>query len=302
MTFSDKLNGFWEEGYHYYIEIRDSRLTLRRYDRLITLETEIAYDAATLERGERTVITLEDPVLSRTYTGDFMSRIDELAYEDGKLFLLRNYLDQEKVPYTLNKVDHGPFDHIRIRDDEFMDALQGEWVRWTSKGPGDVLTIEGRTLSWGILGGGRFHAVSYQYAPDEVHLVPEDLVSSNFSGFTAVTVEKDMLTTRMIVFDASVPLSVFVRRDMLDKVRIPDAAKQPMVSTMTCQPQTPLPGMIPNPEPLIPIGTVPKPAEKPAPFPLPHDDPAERARICACCGQIFEQDPPKFCPECGAPL
>ena len=302
MTFSDKLNGFWEEGYHYYIEIRDARLTLRRYDRMITLETEISYDADALERGERTVIALEDPVLSRTVTGEFMSRIDELAYADGILTLVRNYLDEEKTAYTLRKTDHGPFDHIRIRDDEFVPALQGEWVRWTANGPGDVLTIQDRTLSWGIWGGGRFHAVSYNYAPDKVQLVPEDLTRENFPGFTAVKVEKDMLTTRMIVYDASVPLTVFVRRDMLDKVEIPGAAKQPIVSTMSARPLMPMDGNIPNPNPFPGIGKAPETPPKPSPFPLPHDDPAERTRICACCGQIFETDPPKFCSECGAPL
>lgn len=302
MTFSDKLNGFWEEGYHYYIEIRDAHLTLRRYDRVITLETEISYDAEALERGERTVIALEDPVLSRTVTGEFMSRIDELACQDGVLTLVRNYLNEEKTSYTLRKTDHGPFDHIRIRDDEFVPALQGEWVRWTANGPGDVLTIQDRTLSWGIWGGGRFHAVSYNYAPDEVQLVPEDLTRENFPGFTAVKVEKDMLTTRMIVHDASVPLTVFARRDMLDKIAVPDAARAPIVSTMMHMPGPMNNGMIPNPDPLFGLNVVPpKPERKP--FPLPHDDPAERARICACCGQIFETDPPpKFCPECGAPL
>ena len=29
MEYSDKLNGFWEEGYHFYFEIRDDKLTVR---------------------------------------------------------------------------------------------------------------------------------------------------------------------------------------------------------------------------------------------------------------------------------
>ena len=32
--FSEKLNGYWEEGYHYYLEFRDGKLTVRRYDRV----------------------------------------------------------------------------------------------------------------------------------------------------------------------------------------------------------------------------------------------------------------------------
>ena len=29
MKYSDKLNGFWEEGYHYYLEFQDDKLTVR---------------------------------------------------------------------------------------------------------------------------------------------------------------------------------------------------------------------------------------------------------------------------------
>ena len=60
MAFSDKLNGFWEEGYHYYLEFRDEKMTLRRYDRVIELETKVSYDAAAMDRGEGVVITPEN--------------------------------------------------------------------------------------------------------------------------------------------------------------------------------------------------------------------------------------------------
>ena len=29
MPYSEKLNGYWEEGYHYYMEFRDEKLTMR---------------------------------------------------------------------------------------------------------------------------------------------------------------------------------------------------------------------------------------------------------------------------------
>ena len=29
MEYSEKLDGFWEEGYHYYLEIHKDRLTVR---------------------------------------------------------------------------------------------------------------------------------------------------------------------------------------------------------------------------------------------------------------------------------
>ncbi|MBQ2110951.1 MAG: hypothetical protein II191_04310, partial [Clostridia bacterium] len=69
MKYSDKLNGYWEEGYHYYLEFKDETLTVRDYRRAIALETGCSYDAAALERGERTVIELKNNVLSTCWDG-----------------------------------------------------------------------------------------------------------------------------------------------------------------------------------------------------------------------------------------
>ena len=41
MAYSEKLNGYWEEGYHYYMEFRDEKLTMREYRRKIVLETTV---------------------------------------------------------------------------------------------------------------------------------------------------------------------------------------------------------------------------------------------------------------------
>ena len=56
MKYSDKLNGYWEEGYHYYLEFRNEKLTVRGYNRAVSLKTKVSYDADKLEAGERTVI------------------------------------------------------------------------------------------------------------------------------------------------------------------------------------------------------------------------------------------------------
>ena len=117
MAWSEKLNGFWEEGYHYYLEFRDEKLTVRNYRREIAIETKVSYDSEALDRGERTIIELADNVLSRTWDGEMMTEIKELAYENGELKMLYYYTIMGETLYTLKKVTHGPFEHIRIRDD-----------------------------------------------------------------------------------------------------------------------------------------------------------------------------------------
>lgn len=282
--YTEKLNGYWEEGYHYYLEFRDDQLTVRRYDRVIVLQTEIAYDADAIENGKRTVIELKDKVLSRSLTGEMMTEIGELAWENDTLSFLYHYPSFKDTVYTLHKVDHGPFAHIIVRDEEYMDSLQGVWVQWgTSRR--SQLVIKGNTLSWDIWGGGPFHVISYTYAPDRVLLTPEDLTKDNFSGFTQVQVKPDMLCTTLMVSDMSMPLTVFAREKMLDQIEVPDAAKAAPVSTM----------MNPNPNPAMPMGM----------FGLPPQDTQPKQEFpegcCPNCGYKIEEDL-KFCPNCGTQL
>ena len=101
MVFSEKLNGYWEEGYHYFLEFRDDKMTLRRYDRVIELETTVTYDAATLDRGERTVITPANDRISSGLTGNMMREIHELRYVNGVLELeTHDYADEYKIQST----------------------------------------------------------------------------------------------------------------------------------------------------------------------------------------------------------
>ena len=304
MKYSDKLNGYWEEGYHYYIEIRDNKMTVHDYRRAVALETEISYDCDALEKGERTVITLSDNILSYTAAGEMMTEIKELAYSGGELQLLYYYTIMGETNYTLKKVKHGPFDHIIIRDEEFLDTLQGKWKQWTPNGDGDYMIISGNTLSW--LGGGKFHAVSYNYGHNDdydkgkVYLVPENLIDDNFSGFTKVEVKPDMLITTMIVMDMNMPLSVFAREDMLSKIEIPDGAKAAPRNTMMYHPEptvdTPLMsgvmgmGMYKAAGGSNPLVTEP---EKPT---------GKGHKFCSNCGYKLEDENGKFCPNCGLKL
>ncbi|MBO4413565.1 MAG: zinc ribbon domain-containing protein [Clostridia bacterium] len=303
MRYSDRLNGYWEEGYHYYLEFRDEKLTVRGYRRDVTLETTVSYDADALERGERTVITLGDNILSRTWDGQPFTWIKELAYENGELKMLYFYTIMGETLYTLKKVENGPFDHIIIRDDEFLPGLQGKWVKWAESGDRSCfLTIEGNRLTLPWAPESRpFHVVSYAYDREAVHIVPENLIDEDFGSYTGVDVLPDMLTTRMIVFDASMPLWVFAREDMLDKISVPAAAKEPMRNTMIREPAPSAPfappagftgmGMTGDGKPLV----RPAPENKKEPS-------GKGPNFCSCCGYKLPADHGKFCPECGSRL
>ena len=296
MKYSEKLNGYWEEGYHYYLEFRDEKLSVMDYARRIMLETEVSYDADKLEAGERTVITLKENVLSRTWEGKMMTEIKELAYENGELKMLYNYTIMGENLYTLTKQDGGPFRHIIIRDDEFMDKLQGRWEEWTASGrEGNPMIIVDNTISW-FGGGGTFHAVSYTYDKDSVYLVPYDLTTDNFTAFTRVRVLPDHLETTMMVCDMSMPVSVFARKDMLDKIEIPESAKRPAVNTMMYRG----PGMVDTGMmgfgPLIPFDPPKNTAED-----VKKDEVnTANKTFCKTCGADLTGISSKFCPECGA--
>lgn len=308
MTASEKLNGYWEEGYHYFMEFRDAALTVRSYDRKIVLETEVSYDAAALDRGERTVISLKDPVLSRTMTGEMMTEIGELAYEDGELRMLYHYPILGDKHYTLHKVDHDPFADIILRDEEYLDRLQGDWFEWIGAGKGaddsKKLTIKGNRLSWGVLGGGPFHVISYVSSPDIILLTPEDLTRSDFGGFTRIEVKPDMLITTMMVTDMSMPSTVFARKDMLDKIEVPGSALRAPINTMMYRgPMAPIGFMNPmgSMNPPGSMGPMTGPANPVEPLQKPQPLKEGRA-FCPSCGAVLEEPLPRFCPECGSPV
>ena len=292
MRYSDKLNGYWEKERRYYFEFRDGRGIFREYRRKIMLDTEISYDAERLESGARTEISLADTTWDRDAFGGEMTRVKELAYENGRLLFVTGYVSEadSRSEYVLEKVDHGPFDHIRIRDDEYLPRLAGVWKAWgRSKEIGDELFIDAKERKIICLGRGlgAFHVVSYALAPERVYIVPEDLTEESFSSYTRFEVKPDMLTTTEKVFDMSMPLTVFAREDMLDKIEIPDAAKQPARSVMMCPPGPPMGGIGIGMMGPLGMRMVKKP-EKPYNF-------------CANCGKKLET-PLNFCPECGAKI
>lgn len=294
MKFSEKLNGFWEEGYHYYIKIRDGEMTVRDYRRKVELRTHIAYDADLLEAGERTVISVEDPVLSRTASGDLFTMIRELAYEKGELRFLYYYTITGEELYTLKKVDHGPFDHIVIRDDEYLASLQGEWIVYHSEGKrGSVLTIDGSRLTWLGAKDCPIHVVSEKDFPDSVSIVPADLTEDSFPGFNRIQVLPDRLTTYIQVYDMNVPMTIFARADMMDRIEVHE------------ENPTPYGMMRPSSMPTGMMGDLTAPGWMGG---MPGGGSAQTAvteqkksapKFCPNCGYALKGVSGKFCPNCG---
>ncbi|MBR5948529.1 MAG: hypothetical protein IKZ82_07805 [Clostridia bacterium] len=284
MKYSKKLNGFYEEGYHYYIEIRDERLTVRDYRRAVALETTISYDAESIERTE---LALADNVLSRAADGSMMTEIKSLHYDGGELKMLYYYTIMGETLYTLKKVEKGPFDHIMIRDTEFLQALQGKWTEYLPNGKkGSAMVIAGSNLSWMGMGPFAFHAISCVTSPNTVRLVPANLIDSDFGGFTSVEVEKNTLSTRMIIHDASAPLCVFMRQNDLkrgDEV-LAERDADIVTSIFGVRPKVDEPPMRPD-GPMTVMTAVPE---------------AKKPRFCRECGYAFGEKDYKFCPDCGA--
>lgn len=337
--YSDKLNGFWEEGYHFYFEIRDEKLTVREYRRKITLKTTISYDAESVEKGLKTPIKLEDNVLSYGGSNNPMSWFEEFYYENGEIRLVEGYSFMErKDPYTMKKVEHGPFDHIIIRDEEFHDRLQGEWLKWSISGDyseekREKLVIDNDTFYW-RMHSGKFHVISYDrnYDRDSVYLVPWDLTEDSFSGVTRFTVYPDMLTTNEMICDMSTPISVFAREENIDKIEVPAGAKAGYTSVMgpgafhggpmmlnfadMIQKNGPNSMLADAPDNIFKTmqnnmsmnAQTPEEEEGEKPEFVPCEKEGDDPRLlkkpykCRNCGQLFEGHLPKFCHECGGVL
>ncbi len=271
---------------------------------------KISYDAGAVERGERTVITPEDNVLSRDFEGNPFTMIKELAWENGELKFLYYYTIMGEKLYTLKKTDRGPFDHIIIRDDEFLPKLQGKWVEWSRSGKStNSVVITGDRLSTIGINGERIHVVSYTYDREKVRIVPANLIDDNFGSWQSFEVGPDRLTSKMMVFDATVPLSVFARREMLDRIDIPAAAKEPMRSTMTFM-GTPaggsfagLAGMMMTAagagEEKTDVTGTPEPGAGEG---KDAATPSRTPKFCPECGSRITYAGSKFCSECGSRL
>ncbi len=218
MNYSDKLNGFWEEGYHYYVEIRDDRMTVLDYRRKPALEANIQYDAQRLESGLETEIFLSDNVLSRDAYGEMMTMIRSLTYKDGRLELLYYYTIMGEKLYTLRKVDRGPFDHILIHDEKMLKKLEGKWIQVRNGADsGNSLIFSGNRMKYLLSSCAiideNVHVCSLVTSPDDMFITPEDLSRRDFGPITQIKISGEVLTSHMMILDAPSPGLVFVRKD-----------------------------------------------------------------------------------------
>lgn len=237
------LDGFYEEGYYYYMEIRGKKMTVRDYARRIMLVTAISYDAKAAAEGRPVPIEMKDNVLSRDGSGDPFTWIKALSYEDGKLEMDYYYTIMGDSHYTLNRVDHGPFDHLLIRDREILPKIEGLWV--DALHPESTIRIRKNELAFGYKGSYlekvKIHAVSQKTRPTHVELVEESLTASDLGGYQNIEVLDNILTTRIIVCDATVPLIAYVREKDLGKLELPAEVYEPMRNLMVENPMVDVP-------------------------------------------------------------
>ena len=277
------LDGFYEEGYHYYMEIREGVLTVRDYGRRLMLTTDISWDEDALEREEKSVLQLKDNVLSRSADGEPFTMIKQLAYDHGSLEMDYFYTIMGDSHYTLKKVDHGPFDHILILDDEWLPKLQGTWVNGVNPSETIEFKDDHMELFWDKTSrlSTKVHVTAPKSYPDQIQIQDEDFTKWDFGFYTFFDVEPEMLTTRMIISDADVPLTAFIRAENLGKIKLPESVNRPIRNTMTNPGYRPAFNFSLNPAPV-----------------LQEENEDGETWTCPLCGNNGNTG--KFCPICGA--
>ena len=233
------LDGYYEEGYHYYLYIKGDKAVLRDYAKRIIFETTVKYDKKAVRSGEQTDIILGQTVLSRTAAGEPMTWIKRLYFDSGEIVMDYYYTIMGDTTYRLHKVDHDPFYNIVVRDDEVLPKIQGFWLEWRKDGDYKDkygIRINGDRLSYGTASYSMFtskiRAISYRSSPDRIILTPYDLTVTEFPGMTQINYDGDMLTSYMIVMDMSTPMSVFMREENIGKLPVPPDAMREARNTM----------------------------------------------------------------------
>ena len=210
-----ELDGYWESGYDYYVEIDGGHILIRDYAKVSVLDTSFTREAA--DAG-KTVLTLAENGLS--YDGDrVLMHVDEIYSEDGALKMSVSYTFMDRIDgFTLEKVGHDPFADLIIMDDEFLPLLEGTWIEedggeypYTIEFRGNVMTMK---LDGKKIAKDRIHVV--RYASDDlqrVRLAPEDLTGANwfFGPFAGIEYYDGKLHTEMVVFDADSIRYTFLR-------------------------------------------------------------------------------------------
>lgn len=212
------LSGYWRSGSSYYMEIGEEELIIR--DSMKRPVVETGYEVMKCE--ERLYLVPEDDSFNYNHLAEPYATLTELYWEDGRIWLhfYHHYMPDELKEQIFEATDEGPFDNILIRDDEFLEELQG---RWQEDPPGFyILTIDGNHITAGYESDGEyivldemdFHVISYTYWPENVYLIKDDLIETEFYAFSQFQYQDGKLCTNEMVLDADWDTSIdFVRAD-----------------------------------------------------------------------------------------
>ena len=212
------LLGYWRCGYSYYMEIGEDELIIRDSMKRPIMET--GYDV--VKDKEKLYLQPEEDFFTYPYLEEPYATVTEFYCEDGTIYLhyFHHYMPDETKEAIFEATEEGPFDNILIRDDEFLEELQGRWVEDPSGF--SVLTINGNHMTIGYESDGEYtvldemdiHVISYTYSLERVYLIQDDLIETEFYGFTQFEYLNGRLCTNEMVMDADWDTSVeFVKTE-----------------------------------------------------------------------------------------
>ena len=210
----DSVLGYWNSDSQYYMELTEDELILRDSFKNINLQT--GYSVENI--AGMLIFDLEDTDLTYSPdTPDPYGYISEMFYDEGRIYMyyVHKYYPDETRETVFEATDKGPFDNIIIRDDEYLDELQGKWME--SPNSSYVILIEGNHMSIGYeYADGKmdiedemdFHVISYDYYPEKVYLIHDDLIDTYFYAFTQFEYSDGKLYSNEMVLDADWDTSV----------------------------------------------------------------------------------------------
>lgn len=212
------LFGYWRSDSSYYMEIGEEGIIIRDTMKRPIMET--GYDV--VKYKEKLYLQPEEDYFTYPKLEEPYATVTELYYEDGKIYLhyFHHYTPDETREMVFEATKEGPFDNILIRDDELLEELQGRWEEDPSGF--SVLTIDGNHMTVGYESDGEYtvleevdiHVISYRFAPERVYLIQDDLIETEFYGFTQFEYLNGRLCTNEMVMDADWDTSVeFVKTE-----------------------------------------------------------------------------------------
>lgn len=212
------LLGYWRSGSSYYMEIGEEELIIRDSMKRPIMET--GYEV--VKYNEKLYLHPQEDFFTYPNLAEPYATVTELYCEDGTIYLhyYHHYMPDETKEAVFEATEEGPFDNILIRDDEYLEELQGRWQEDPSGF--SVLTIDGNHMTVGYESDGEYivldemdiHVISYRYAPERVYLIQDDLIETEFYGFTQFEYLNGRLCANEMVMDADWDTSVeFVKTE-----------------------------------------------------------------------------------------